>query len=122
MYEEDCSLARFASNDLNKELVENWYQARAIQLEDRSKLVDHALSLITLGLARGVMVSCYVSLKIVSRFGILFKGLEDLSGELSTLETLVYEVQVEELSLTGLRSYNTLEQAHLLVSKVKLST
>jgi len=46
------------------------------------------------------------------------QGLEDLFGELSTLETLVYDVQVEELSLKGLRKYNNLEQAHLLVSKV----
>jgi hypothetical protein len=60
LYEEDSSLAQFACNELDKALVENWYVARAILLEDRSKLVDHALSLISLGLARGVTVSGFL--------------------------------------------------------------
>jgi len=57
LYEEDASLAQFACDELDKALVEKWYVARAILLEDRSKLVDHALSLISLGLAKGVTVS-----------------------------------------------------------------
>ncbi|CAB3379605.1 Hypothetical predicted protein [Cloeon dipterum] len=99
MYEDDPSLLQFAEPVLDKDLVGRWYVARATALEERSKMVDHALSLISLGQARGV------------------PGLESLFGELSTLEMLVYEVQVEELSLSGLRKYNDLEQAHLLVSK-----
>ncbi|XP_059489880.1 NBAS subunit of NRZ tethering complex-like [Neocloeon triangulifer] len=99
LYDENPSLLEFAKPVLDKDLVTNWYIARATQLEERSKLVDHALSFITLGQARSVT------------------GLEDLYGELSTLETMVYDVQLEKLSLAGLRKYNNLEQAHLLVSK-----
>ncbi|KAF4531011.1 hypothetical protein B566_EDAN009755 [Ephemera danica] len=100
LYKEEQWLLEYCSETLSAEQLSEWYLARATQLEASSKLVDHALSLIVLGQQRSV------------------QGLDSLLAELLTLEVLVYEVQMEGLSLSTLRQHNHLSQMHLLMSKI----
>ncbi|XP_071447202.1 NBAS subunit of NRZ tethering complex-like [Hetaerina americana] len=97
--EEDKDLLKFVSNPLTSDGLTAWYSERACQIETRCKMVDYAITLVKLGRERNV------------------KGLEILHSELLTLETLVYEVGMDSISLSDVQKKNSLEKAKLLMQK-----
>jgi hypothetical protein len=59
IYEEDETLKYFASEKemITAEVLTSWYTSRVHQIENRSCMVDHALTLIKLAKERNIMVS-----------------------------------------------------------------
>ncbi|XP_046403983.1 neuroblastoma-amplified sequence-like [Ischnura elegans] len=104
LLEEDKGLLKFVSSPLTPEGLAAWYSERACQIETRSKMVDHAITLVKLGRERNVL------------------GLDILHGELLTLETLVYEVGMENISLSDVQKKTNLEKAQLLMQKTTESS
>jgi hypothetical protein len=64
IYEEDQTLKYFACEKemITDEVLTSWYTGRVHQIENRSCMVDHAVTLIKLARERNVMVSSEVSL------------------------------------------------------------
>ncbi|XP_070705315.1 NBAS subunit of NRZ tethering complex [Pempheris klunzingeri] len=81
LYEEAPELLRFRTATPSIELLTDWYQSRAKDIDSCSRQVDCALSLVRLGKEREI------------------PGLELLCDDMVTMETLVYETSCE-LSLT----------------------
>jgi hypothetical protein len=63
IYEEDQTLKCFACKKerITAEVLTSWYTSRVHQIENRSCMVDHALTLIKLARERNIMVSPEVS-------------------------------------------------------------
>ncbi|GLH06021.1 Neuroblastoma-amplified sequence [Gryllus bimaculatus] len=101
LLEPESELGQFSCDNesLSQELLSEWYKWRAHCIEKRSCMVDHALSLVKLAQARNII------------------GLEELYGQLLTLESLVYDVHLEDISLQALQKMTDLEKAKLLLSK-----
>lgn len=57
--------------------------------------------------------------KYVNHFSFNFQGLDDLHYQLLTLESLVYEVNEPNITLSQLQTMSNLDQSKLLMSKVK---
>ncbi|RZF42481.1 hypothetical protein LSTR_LSTR004400 [Laodelphax striatellus] len=82
---------------LTSDKVSDWYRKRIYQIESSSHLVDPALDLIHLARQRHI------------------KGLDDLHHQLFTLDMLVYELEMEDLTLEKLEKMTPLEKALLLI-------
>ncbi|KAJ0182797.1 hypothetical protein K1T71_002166 [Dendrolimus kikuchii] len=79
-----------------------WYDKRAREIEERSGLVSHALTLATLATVGGGVT-----------------GLDNIMFHLLTLDTLIYDINVEGITLKQLETLSTLETCTLLM---KMST
>ncbi|KAJ1149646.1 hypothetical protein NDU88_002451 [Pleurodeles waltl] len=98
LYEEQPELLRYRSAALSVELVSSWYWSRAEEIEHYSRQVDVALSLVRLAKERSI------------------PGLQVLSDDLVTLETLVYEAGVDVvLTLKDLQQLKDIDKLRLLM-------
>jgi len=97
LYEENPELQKYKSPTSTNILTE-WYTERATEIEELSGQVDNALNLVELGIDSGV------------------KGLDVLHHELQTLQTLVYQCDVDSgLNLTRLQHMSGLEILQLMM-------
>uniref|UniRef100_UPI0035900FC5 NBAS subunit of NRZ tethering complex-like n=1 Tax=Myxine glutinosa TaxID=7769 RepID=UPI0035900FC5 len=101
IFEEEPELRPFCGDNLSVEQVSSWYRQRACHIEAHSHQVDCVLSLLRLGVERGV------------------PGLDDLLEELVTLETLVYEAGAEPtFTLENLQHMEDVARLRLLMLNV----
>ncbi|KAJ9580564.1 hypothetical protein L9F63_024257, partial [Diploptera punctata] len=101
IYQEDETLRQFVCKDgvLNVDILTSWFVNRVNKIENQSCMVDHALTLIKLARERNVT------------------GLDNLYMQLLTLDTLVYEVHLENVRLTDIQKMSQLDMCKLLMSK-----
>uniref|UniRef100_A0A667Y811 NBAS subunit of NRZ tethering complex n=1 Tax=Myripristis murdjan TaxID=586833 RepID=A0A667Y811_9TELE len=98
LYEEAPKLLRFRTAIPSIQLVTDWYQSRAQDIDLCSRQVDCALSLVRLGKERKI------------------PGLEVLCDDLVTMETLVYETSCElNLTLRDLQQLSDICKLRLLM-------
>ncbi|KAG7239145.1 hypothetical protein INR49_029896 [Caranx melampygus] len=98
LYEEVPDLLRFRTDTPSIELLTDWYQSRAQDIESCSRQVDCALSLVRLGKEREI------------------PALELLCDDLVTMETLVYETSCElSLTLKDLQQLSDIDKLCLLM-------
>uniref|UniRef100_A0A3Q3K2P3 Neuroblastoma-amplified sequence N-terminal domain-containing protein n=1 Tax=Monopterus albus TaxID=43700 RepID=A0A3Q3K2P3_MONAL len=98
LYEESPELLRLCTAVPSIELLTDWYQSRAKDIESCSRQVDCALSLVRLGKEREI------------------PGLERLCDDLVTMETLVYETSCElNLTLKDLQQLSDIDKLRLLM-------
>uniref|UniRef100_A0A665VVT5 Neuroblastoma-amplified sequence N-terminal domain-containing protein n=1 Tax=Echeneis naucrates TaxID=173247 RepID=A0A665VVT5_ECHNA len=101
LYEEVPELLRFRTDTPSIELLTDWYQSRAQDIDSCSRQVDCALSLVRLGKEREI------------------PGLELLCDDLVTMETLVYETSCElSLTLKDLQQLSDIDKLCLLMKNV----
>ncbi|KAM4772461.1 NBAS subunit of NRZ tethering complex [Rhinophrynus dorsalis] len=99
LYEEQPELLVYKNDHLSIDLVEKWYWNRAEEIENYARQVDGALSLVRLGKERNV------------------PGLQIISDDLVTLETLVYEAGCDaSLTLKDLQQIKDIEKLRLLMA------
>ncbi|XP_060808469.1 NBAS subunit of NRZ tethering complex [Amyelois transitella] len=79
-----------------------WYTKRAKEIEQRSGLASHALTLVTIATVGGAV-----------------PGLDTLMFHLLTLDTLIYDINVEGVTLADIESMSILETCTMLM---KMST
>uniref|UniRef100_A0A7N6AQ89 Neuroblastoma-amplified sequence N-terminal domain-containing protein n=1 Tax=Anabas testudineus TaxID=64144 RepID=A0A7N6AQ89_ANATE len=98
LYEQSPDLLRFRTANPSIELLTDWYQSRAQDIDSCSRQVDCALSLVRLGREREI------------------PGLEVLCDDLITMETLVYETSCElSLTLKDLQQLSDIDKLRLLM-------
>ncbi|XP_068609705.1 NBAS subunit of NRZ tethering complex [Brachionichthys hirsutus] len=98
LYEEAPALLRFRSAAPPIEMLTDWYQTRAKDIDSGSRQVDCALSLVRLGKEREI------------------PGLQRLCDDLVTMETLVYETSCDlSLTLEDLQQLRDIDKLHLLM-------
>uniref|UniRef100_A0A4W3IP51 NBAS subunit of NRZ tethering complex n=1 Tax=Callorhinchus milii TaxID=7868 RepID=A0A4W3IP51_CALMI len=98
LYEEQSELLEYRTFEPSVQLLTDWYQKRAEEIESYSRQVDCALSLVRLGKERNI------------------PGLEVLCDDLITLETLVYEAEADAtLSLKELQQMEDIDKLRLLM-------
>ncbi|KAM9703151.1 NBAS subunit of NRZ tethering complex [Menidia menidia] len=98
LYEETPHLLRFRTATPSIELLTDWYQSRAQDIDSCSRQVDCALSLVRLAKEREI------------------PGLEVLCDDLVTMETLVYETSCElSLTLKDLQQLSDIDKLRLLM-------
>ncbi|XP_037607505.1 neuroblastoma-amplified sequence [Sebastes umbrosus] len=98
LYEGAPELPRFRTAAPSIELLTDWYQSRAKDIDSCSRQVDCALSLVRLAKEREI------------------PGLELLCDDLVTMETLVYETSCElSLTLKDLQQLSDIDKLHLLM-------
>ncbi|XP_042245765.1 neuroblastoma-amplified sequence [Thunnus maccoyii] len=98
LYEETPELLRFRTATPSIQLLTDWYQSRAQDIDSCSRQVDCALSLVRLGKEREI------------------PGLELLCDDLVTMETLVYETSCElSLTLKDLQQLSDIDKLRLLM-------
>uniref|UniRef100_A0A3B4BNR5 Neuroblastoma-amplified sequence N-terminal domain-containing protein n=1 Tax=Pygocentrus nattereri TaxID=42514 RepID=A0A3B4BNR5_PYGNA len=97
LYEQQPELERFCTRNPSVSLLTDWYLSRAQEIEHNSRQVDCALSLVRLGKEREI------------------PGLELLSDDLVTMETLVYEACELSLSLKELQQLRDIDKLRLLM-------
>ncbi|XP_044025735.1 neuroblastoma-amplified sequence [Siniperca chuatsi] len=98
LYEEAPELLRFRTATPSIELLTDWYQSRAKDIDSCSRQVDCALSLVRLGKEREI------------------PGLQLLCDDMVTMETLVYETSCElSLTLKDLQQLSDIDKLHLLM-------
>ncbi|XP_047243058.1 NBAS subunit of NRZ tethering complex isoform X3 [Girardinichthys multiradiatus] len=98
LYEDAPDLQRFRTATPSIELLTDWYRSRAQDIDSCSRQVDCALSLVRLGKEREIL------------------GLELLSDDLITMETLVYETSCElSLTLKNLQQLSDIDKLRLLM-------
>ncbi|KAK4028880.1 hypothetical protein OUZ56_021899 [Daphnia magna] len=97
--EEAKEFARFRSPgvELTMDIVSSWYRTRAADIEKQCMLVENALDLIKLGLERNV------------------PHLEHIHHQLLTLETLVYDLQCENVTLEKLNAMSELSVCQFIM-------
>ncbi|XP_076004832.1 NBAS subunit of NRZ tethering complex isoform X2 [Genypterus blacodes] len=99
LYEEVPELLRFRAATPSVQLLTDWYQSRAQDIDSCSRQVDCALSLVRLGKEREI------------------PGLEVLCDDLVTMETLVYETSCElSLTLRDLQQLSHIDKLSLLMN------
>ncbi|KAM5316025.1 NBAS subunit of NRZ tethering complex isoform 2-T2 [Glossophaga mutica] len=99
LYAAQPELLRYQTPQLTVEVVMDWYQARAEEIEHCARQVDCALSLVRLGMERKI------------------PGLLLLCDDLVTLETLVYEAGCDlTLTLKELQQMEDIEKLRLLMN------
>lgn len=98
LYDYDPSLSVYRNTLLTPELLQNWYESRAYQIERNSCMVDNALQLIKIAKSHNIT------------------GLDNLLLDLETLDDLIYKVYLEDLSLDQLQKLSNLEKIKLLMS------
>lgn len=98
LYEESPELLRFRTATPSIQLLTDWYQSRAKDIDFYSRQVDCALSLVRLGKEREI------------------PGLERLCDDMVTMETLVYETLCElSLTLKDLQQLSDINKLRLLM-------
>ncbi|CAG09076.1 unnamed protein product, partial [Tetraodon nigroviridis] len=98
LYEESPELLRFRTAAPSIELLTDWYQSRAEDIEQYARQVDCALSLVRLAKERKI------------------PGLQQLGDDLVTMETLVYETSCElSLTLKDLQQLSDIDKLQLLM-------
>ncbi|XP_010789312.1 neuroblastoma-amplified sequence-like [Notothenia coriiceps] len=98
LYEETTDRLRFRTATPSIELLTDWYQTRAMDIDSCSRQVDCALSLVRLAKEREI------------------PGLEILCDDLVTMETLVYETSCElSLTLKDLQHLSDIDKLRLLM-------
>ncbi|KAM9782609.1 NBAS subunit of NRZ tethering complex [Neosynchiropus ocellatus] len=98
LYEDSPELLRFRTAEPSIHLLTDWYQSRAQDMDFCSRQVDCALSLVRLGKEREI------------------PGLELLSDDLVTMETLVYEASCDlSLTLRDLQQLGNIDKLRLLM-------
>ncbi|XP_062293103.1 NBAS subunit of NRZ tethering complex isoform X1 [Scomber scombrus] len=98
LYEETSERLRFRTATPSIQLLTDWYQTRARDIDSCSRQVDCALSLVRLGKEREI------------------PGLELLCDDLVTMETLVYETSCElSLTLKDLQQLSDIDKLRLLM-------
>ncbi|XP_054277597.1 NBAS subunit of NRZ tethering complex-like isoform X1 [Macrosteles quadrilineatus] len=80
-------------------VVEEWFRNRVYELELMSNMVDQPLQLVRLARERNI------------------KGLDSLYNELVTLDVLIYDVGMENITLRDLEIMTPLQQAQALMSQ-----
>uniref|UniRef100_A0A671WBV7 NBAS subunit of NRZ tethering complex n=1 Tax=Sparus aurata TaxID=8175 RepID=A0A671WBV7_SPAAU len=101
LYEDAPELLGFRTATPSIELLTDWYQSRAKDIDSCSRQVDCALSLVRLGKEREI------------------PGLQLLCDDLVTMETLVYETSCElSLTLKDLQQLSDIDKLHLLMKNV----
>ncbi|EFN62928.1 Neuroblastoma-amplified gene protein [Camponotus floridanus] len=98
LYELDPSLLIYRNTQLAPDLLQKWYKTRAYEIEKNSALIDNALQLIKIAKSHKI------------------NGVEDLLIDLETLNDLVYNVYLEDMSLDKLEKLNNIERIKLLMS------
>ncbi|XP_063298217.1 NBAS subunit of NRZ tethering complex [Pelobates fuscus] len=99
LYEGQPELFVYRSDNLSIDLLKSWYWKRAEEIESYARQVDGALSLVRLGKERNI------------------PGLQLLSDDLVTLETIVYEAGCEAfLTLKDLQQIKDIEKLRLLMA------
>ncbi|XP_069188396.1 NBAS subunit of NRZ tethering complex-like isoform X2 [Procambarus clarkii] len=101
LYAEQPKMKKFRGVNVTAEIVSEWYQERAREIERCSHFVDAALDLLKLGRERGV------------------EDLEELHDTLDTLEVLVYEVGHTSMTLD---KYSKLSDNEKIVQLMSTST
>lgn len=81
--------------------IAKWYDKRSRQIEERSGLASHALTLVTLATVGGGV-----------------EGLDDIMFHLLTLDTLIYDINVEGVTLAQVEKLSTLETCTMLMKMV----
>ncbi|KAK7477823.1 hypothetical protein BaRGS_00030901 [Batillaria attramentaria] len=103
LYENSPELMKYRVESPSVELVQQWYEMRACQIEEFSRLVDYALEFTKLAIQRG------------------FDGLGELLDDLVTMETLVYECGVgDSLTFAALRDMPDYARIELMMDKSPL--
>lgn len=98
LYDEQPELLVYRTDNLIIDIVKNWYWNRAEEIENYSRQVDGALSLVRLGKEKRI------------------PGLQLLSDDLVTLETLVYEADCDvSLTLKDLQQIKDIDKLRLLM-------
>ncbi|XP_043920727.1 neuroblastoma-amplified sequence [Protopterus annectens] len=98
LYEEEKKHLKYRTSNPTVELLADWYQNRAEEIESNSRQVDCALSLIRLSKERNI------------------PGLDALCEDLITLETIVYEAQSDiTLTLKEMQQMKDLDKLRLLM-------
>ncbi|KAM8953953.1 NBAS subunit of NRZ tethering complex isoform 2-T2 [Pelodytes ibericus] len=98
LYEEQPELLLYRSDRLSVDLLKTWYWKRAEEIESYARQVDGALSLVRLGKERNI------------------PGLQALSDDLVTLETIVYEAGCDgALTLQDLQQIKDIDKLRLLM-------
>ncbi|CAL4164619.1 unnamed protein product [Meganyctiphanes norvegica] len=98
LFKENPEMQEFCEEELSGEMVSRWYQERARQIERCCHFVDAALDLLKLGRERGV------------------QGLEELHDSLDTLEVLVYEAGITNMTLDKFTNLSGMKKIQLLMS------
>ncbi|XP_045524130.1 neuroblastoma-amplified sequence-like isoform X2 [Pieris brassicae] len=83
--------------NLPEEKIASWYERRAREIEERSGLVSHALMLVSIATSGG---------------GI--KGLDAILYNLLTLDTLLYDINLEGVTLAQLEQMDVIETCKML--------
>ncbi|XP_041464544.1 neuroblastoma-amplified sequence-like [Lytechinus variegatus] len=100
LYEDSPELIKFRCEAMSKKLLTDWVIHRAMVVEDESRQVDNALSLVRLAMERNI------------------PELESLHHDLLTLEVLSYECQTDpDLTLASLKKMTNHQIIKLMVSK-----
>ncbi|KAK2701260.1 hypothetical protein QYM36_020070 [Artemia franciscana] len=86
----DDSYNQFICQDCNPVMISEWYIQRAKDIDEKTRLACNAADLIRLGVERNI------------------KGLEDIYNDLETLETLIYECQIERYP--GLKNLGSISE------------
>uniref|UniRef100_A0A8C4NK71 NBAS subunit of NRZ tethering complex n=1 Tax=Dicentrarchus labrax TaxID=13489 RepID=A0A8C4NK71_DICLA len=101
LYEDAPEVLRFRTATPSIELLTDWYQSRAKDIDSCSRQVDCALSLVRLGKEREI------------------PGLELLCDDMVTMETLVYETSCElSLTLKDFQQLSDIDKLRLLMKNV----
>ncbi|XP_053317315.1 NBAS subunit of NRZ tethering complex [Spea bombifrons] len=99
LYDEQPELILYRSDRLSVDLLKIWYHKRAEEIENYARQVDGALSLVRLGKERNI------------------PGLQILSDDLVTLETIVYEAGCDaSLTLKDLQQIQDIDKLRLLLA------
>lgn len=94
----NCVCFVFRNTQLTPDLLQKWYKTRAYEIEKNSALIDNALQLIKIAKSHKI------------------NGVEDLLIDLETLNDLVYNVYLEDMSLDKLEKLSNIERIKLLMS------
>ncbi|XP_026284757.1 NBAS subunit of NRZ tethering complex isoform X1 [Frankliniella occidentalis] len=101
LYEHEPGLSAFRVpvDELTPKMIQQWYVERIRAIERSSRMVDNALILLRLAQDNNI------------------EGLVNLHQELQILDSLVYELFLEDISLADLEKKSPLEKGKLLMSK-----
>ncbi|XP_062524518.1 NBAS subunit of NRZ tethering complex [Bombyx mori] len=99
-WSEDCTpdVETVADVLIEDEELGKWYEKRAREIEERSGMVSHSLTLVTIAMVGGGV-----------------QGLDKIMFHLMTLDTLVYDINIEGVTLKQLEGLPPLEICTLLM-------
>jgi len=94
------SFLHLSSDQLDQDLVTEWYKDRAAQISQKTGLTQNALHLLEIGMESGVI------------------GLREMWNTLLVLNYLIYDCECSCLNLVEFQSKDPLEIVKLMMSKV----